>query len=449
MNGEPAAAESLPLIAIVGRPNVGKSALFNRIVGRRQALVQGLPGTTRDRNYADAEWRGRAFRVVDTGGLLGEQLEGPYADEVSGQVRRALEEADAICFVLDVQQGVLAADEDVAAILRGAAQPVYVVANKADNAVLATAAAECYGLGLGEPRALSAHHGLGVAELLDHIVEWLPRLAAPTRTTVCNLAIVGRPNVGKSSLVNSLLQEERMIVSAVPGTTRDAVDTPVIFDGKRIVLVDTAGIRRRGRVQPGVEKASVRRARAAVGRADVVAVLLDGGEEIAAQDQHIIGIALEAGTGIVLVVNKTDLLRGDAEGRERRRRQLRWRTRFVSWAPVVWTSALDGENLDELLRTAITVAAERRRRVSTAEFNALIQRATLEHPPATVRGRPIKFFYASQVAVEPPTFVFFVTSPQDIHFSYERYLQRRIRAEFGFLGSGLRLILRARGVRRG
>lgn len=451
---EPSSADQestavLPLLAIVGRPNVGKSTIFNRLVGRRKAIVQNLPGTTRDRNYDEAEWNGSRFRIVDTGGLLGEQLTGPYATSVAEQVRAAMQEADAICLIVDVQSGIVPADEDVAAVLRGASQPIFVVANKADNDRLEAGAVEFFALGLGEPHPISAVHARGVGDLLDLIVHALPRVTVGVATVACNLAIVGRPNVGKSSIVNALLHEERMIVSPVPGTTRDAVDTPVDFNGQRIVLVDTAGIRRRGRVEEGVEKQSVSRARAAIDRTDVVAVVLDGGEDISSQDQHIMGMALDAYRGVIIVVNKIDLLRGDEEARDRRERQLRWRRRFAPWAPVVWMSALDGDNLEELLSVAVSVAEERRRRVSTGRLNALVKRATIAHPPATLKGRAVKFFYATQANVEPPTFVFFVNFPEAIHFSYERYLQRRIREEFGFTGSALRLVFRKRGEANG
>jgi len=281
--------------------------------------------------------------------------------------------------------------------------------------------------------------------LLDELVAGLPRGSAPEATAACRLAIVGRPNVGKSSIVNAILGEERMIVSQVAGTTRDAVDTPVDFEGARVVLVDTAGIRRRGRVEPGVEKASVRRAQAAITRADVVAVVIDGAEDITAQDQHVVGMALEAWKGVVIVVNKTDTLKGEAETRERRQRQLRWRSRFIPWAPVVWTSALSGEGLPDLLRAALRVADARRKRIPTAQINALVRRAAIEHPPATFHGRPIKFFYATQAEIEPPTFVLFVNYPEALHFSYERYLLKELREAFGFEGAALRLVLRKRG----
>ena len=291
-----APTNALPTVAIVGRPNVGKSTLFNRLVRRRQAIVRGEPGTTRDRNYAVAEWRGQQFTVVDTGGLLGEQLTGPFADSVAEQVEQAIGESDAIIFVVDVQAGPLPADEDVARLLRQARQPVTVCANKADNDSLLAAKSQFYGLGLGDPMAISAHHGRWIDDLLDLVTASLAVAEPREEDQVnCRLAIIGRPNVGKSSLVNALLRDERMIVSEVPGTTRDAVDTQLIFGDTRVSLVDTAGIRRRGRVAPGIERASVRRAGSAVRRADVAAVVIDANEGITAQDQHVLGMALDEG----------------------------------------------------------------------------------------------------------------------------------------------------------
>ena len=434
----------LPLVAIVGRPNVGKSALFNRIVGRRKAIVEDEAGTTRDRNYAEADWWGRPFRVVDTGGLLGEAVSGPYATPISEQVGQALGEADAICLVVDVRDGLLAFDQDVAALLREASQPVFVVGNKADSVELEPAASEFYALGLGEPMAVSALHGRGIGDLLDRVMAVLPEVTVEEGSLICKLAIVGRPNVGKSSIVNRILDEERMIVSATPGTTRDAVDTEVEFEGKRYLLIDTAGLRRRGKVEPGVERASVVRARRAIDRADVVAVVMDSGENVAAQDQHVLGMALDVHRGVVLTLNKSDLLAEDAEAIERRSRQLQWRARFVPWAPAIWTSAAQGSNLDLLLRTATTVAEERRRRVGTGELNALIKRSLREHPPGAIHGRAVKIYYATQVGIEPPTFHFFVNFPDGVHFSYQRFLERQIRETFGFEGAAIRMVLRGR-----
>ena len=438
-------ANVLPTVAIVGRPNVGKSTLFNRLVRRRQAIVRGEPGTTRDRNYATTEWRGQHFSVIDTGGLLGEQLSGPFADSVAEQVEQALSEADAIVLVVDVQVGPLPADEDVAALLREASQPVTVCANKADNDVLAAEASQFFGLGLGEPVAISAHHGRWIDDLLDRVTENLA-VAEPMETddVACRLAIVGRPNVGKSSLVNAILRDERMIVSEVPGTTRDAVDTLLSFDGKRVSLVDTAGIRRRGRVEPGIERASVRRAGAAVRRADVSAVVIDAHEGVTSQDLHVLGMALDDGAGIVIVMNKSDLVDAEDGLRNSRERQLAGRARFVNWAPIVWISALNGDAVDSVVAAALHVATARRQQIPTPRLNALLRQAQVERPPATHRGKRIRFYYGVQTDAAPPAFTFFVNYPEAVHFSYERYLMGRIRRAFGYEGTPLRCILRGR-----
>ena len=428
---------ALPTVAIVGRPNVGKSTLFNRLVRRRQAIVRGEPGTTRDRNYATTEWRGQHFSVIDTGGLLGEQLTGPFADSVAEQVEQAIAEADAIVLVVDVQAGALPADEDVAALLREAQQPVTVCANKADNDVMASAATQFYGLGLGEPVAISAHHGRWIDDLLDRVTSDLA-VAEPTETddVACRLAIVGRPNVGKSSLVNALLRDERMIVSEVPGTTRDAVDTLLSFD--------TAGIRRRGRVAPGIERASVRRAGAAVRRADVSAVVIDAHEGVTSQDLHVLGMAMDDGAGIVIVMNKSDLVDAEDGLRNSRERQLAGRARFVNWAPIVWISALTGDAVDSVVAAALHVAEARRQRIPTPRLNAMLRQAQVERPPATYRGKRIRFYYGVQTEYAPPTFTFFVNYPDAVHFSYERFLMGRIRQTFGFEGTPLRCVLRGR-----
>ena len=435
----------LPTVAIVGRPNVGKSTLFNRLVKRRQAIVRGEPGTTRDRNYATTEWRGQHFSVIDTGGLLGEQLTGPFADSVAEQVEQALMEADAIVMVVDVQVGPLPADEDVAALLREARQPVTVCANKADNDALASEAAQFFGLGLGDPVAISAHHGRWIDDLLDKVTSELA-VAEPLESeeVECRLAIVGRPNVGKSSLVNALLRDERMIVSEVPGTTRDAVDTLLSFGGQRVSLVDTAGIRRRGRVEPGIERASVRRAGAAVKRADVSAVVIDANEGVTSQDLHVLGMALDDGAGIVIVMNKSDLVDAEDGMRNSRERQLAGRARFVSWAPIIWVSALTGDAVDSVVAAALHVAEARRQKVPTPRLNAMLRQAQVERPPATYRGKRIRFYYGVQTEEAPPAFTFFVNYPDAVHFSYERFLMGRIRRAFGFEGTPLRCVLRGR-----
>ena len=438
-------ASELPTVAIVGRPNVGKSTLFNRLVRRRQAIVRDEPGTTRDRNYGDAEWRGRHFTVIDTGGLLGEQLTGPYAEPVADQVEQAVSEADAIVLVVDVRSGVLPADAEVAELLRRVEQPVTVCVNKADNAAQMQGVGEFFELGLGEPIAVSAHHGRYIDDLLDRVAADLPQHAPRAAEGAdCRLAIIGRPNVGKSSLVNAIVRDQRMIVSAVPGTTRDAVDTALTFEGRSVVLVDTAGIRRRGRVEPGIERASVRRAGAALRRADVAAIVIDAQQGITSQDQHVIGMALEEGAGIVLVMNKLDLLAEEEGLRNSRERQLAGRARFVPWAPIVWVSALSGEAIDSVVSAALHVAEQRRVRVPTPRLNAMLRQAVIARPPATLRGRPIKFFYATQTEIEPPTFLFFLNYPEGLHFSYERYLIRKIREAFGYDGAAIRCRFRAR-----
>ncbi len=438
-------ANALPTVAIVGRPNVGKSTLFNRLVRRRQAIVRGEPGTTRDRNYATTEWRGQHFSVIDTGGLLGEQLTGPFADSVAEQVEQALAEADAIVLVVDTQSGPLPADEDVARLLREARQPVTVCANKADNDALAAEASQFFGLGLGEPVAISAHHGRWIDDLLDRVTDGLA-VAEPLEAddTACRLAIIGRPNVGKSSLVNALLRDERMIVSEVPGTTRDAVDTMLSFGGQRVSLVDTAGIRRRGRVAPGIERASVRRAGAAVRRADVSAVVIDAYEGVTSQDLHVLGTAMDEGSGIVIVMNKSDLVDEQDGLRNSRERQLAGRARFVNWAPIVWVSALNGDAVDSVVAAALHVAEARRLQVPTPRLNAMLRQAQMERTPSTYRGKRIRFYYGVQTSSAPPTFTFFVNYPEGVHFSYERYLMGRVRRAFGFEGCPLRCVLRGR-----
>lgn len=438
-------ANALPTVAIVGRPNVGKSTLFNRLVRRRQAIVRGEPGTTRDRNYATTEWRGQHFSVIDTGGLLGEQLTGPFADSVADQVEQALSEADAIVLVVDTQSGPLPADEDVARLLREARQPVTVCANKADNDALAAEASQFFGLGLGEPVAISAHHGRWIDDLLDRVTDGLA-VAEPLDAddTACRLAIIGRPNVGKSSLVNALLRDERMIVSEVPGTTRDAVDTMLSFGGQRVSLVDTAGIRRRGRVAPGIERASVRRAGAAVRRADVSAVVIDAYEGVTSQDLHVLGTAMDEGSGIVIVMNKSDLVDEQDGLRNSRERQLAGRARFVNWAPIVWVSALTGDAVDSVVAAALHVAEARRLQVPTPRLNAMLRQAQMDRTPSTHRGKRIRFYYAVQTSSAPPTFTFFVNYPEGVHFSYERYLMGRVRRAFGFEGCPLRCVLRGR-----
>lgn len=437
---------SRPVVALVGRPNVGKSALFNRMLGGRKALVEEIAGTTRDRLYGDVEWREREFRLVDTGGLLLDESP-PYSALIRRQVEIAIEEAQVILFVVDAKEGLTAADLDVADVLRRTAKPVLLLANKAESGSRREAAVQFYELGLGEPIPVSAHHGQGVADVMDMVVEMAPASPAVEAAEALAIAIVGRPNVGKSMLLNAILGEERVIVSDEPGTTRDSIDTPFQFQEQELLLLDTAGIRRRGRVQRGVEKHSVLRAERAVERADVALLLMDAGEGVAAQDTHIAGLIADAYVGLVLVVNKWDLIDPAPTFRKQFERVVRHRMRFAPWAPLCFISAKEGMGIDGLLAEALKVGEERRKRVSTGELNAVVQRTIGERGPPSVGGRKLKVLYCTQVQAAPPTFVFFVNDASLLHFSYRRYIENRLRRVFGFAGTPLRLVFKGRGER--
>jgi GTP-binding protein len=458
---------SLPVVAIVGRPNVGKSTLFNRLVGERAAIVEDVAGTTRDRTYGTADWRGRHFTVVDTGGL---ELEpGSHIEErVQDQARVAIEEADLILFVVDVTSGIAPLDHEVADRLRRTSKPVILVANKADNPRREAEAVEFYALGFDPTITVSAQHGRDTGDLADEIVDRLPpKNDAETETErdasadgdlteeelaelaevempPPRVAIVGRPNTGKSTFVNKVLGQERMIVSDVPGTTRDPVDSAVELDGEPMILVDTAGIRRRGAIDRGIERYSVLRAMKAIDRCDVAVVMTDATEGYTAQDAHVAGYVLDAGKGIVLVLNKWDAVEKEGHTADERLKSLRREAPYLSWADIVFASAQTGQRVERVLREARRVAEERYRRVPTGELNRVVSDAVRAHQPAHVRNRLPKIFYATQVAVAPPTFVIFVNDPELIHFSYKRYLENRIREEYGFLGTPIRLIFRQR-----
>ncbi len=436
---------SLPVVAIVGRPNVGKSALFNRIAGGRIALVEDIPGTTRDRVYAQTEWRGRAFRLVDTGGL---EAEGRFSDLVRRQVEAAIAEASVILFVVDAKEGLTAADLEVADLLRRAERPVLLLANKVENPEREQSIVQFYELGLGEPIPVSAHHGRGVADVLDIVVDILPPPAAekpPEAAQVLRIAIVGRPNVGKSMLVNAILGEERVIVSDIPGTTRDAVDTALLFDGRPVILIDTAGLRRPGKRGTGIERHAALRSRRAIERADVAFAVFDLLEGFTAQDAHIVGYVIEATKGLVVVGNKWDLVRGiEGVTKESIARAVRARLRFAPWASLAIVSALERTGVRELLTEAWRIREERARRIDTGPLNQAIRRAVAERPPPSVRGRRAKILYVTQPEVDPPTFVFFVNDPAAVHFSYRRFLENTIRRAFGFDGTAIRLVFRGR-----
>jgi len=450
-----------PIVALVGRPNVGKSTCFNRIVGQRRAIVEDLPGTTRDRLYGDAEWNGVPFSVVDTGGLeilessqrrgSGQQVEPlstasvGFIEEIRQQAEAAIAEADVIVMLVDVLDGPTPADDDVADVLRRADKPVIVAANKADNEQRRHAAYEFYALGLGEVFAISALHGTGMGELLDQIVASLPVVEEEEEPEALKIALVGRPNVGKSSLLNKLLGEERAIVSAIPGTTRDATDTYLTWEGKPVLLIDTAGIRRRGRVERGIEKYSVLRAMKAISRADVAILLLDAQDLVTAQDAHVAGYIQEEMRSIIVLVNKWDLITKDTYTMDAYTKQIRADLKFLDYVPVLFISALTGQRVHKVLPLALQVYEERMVRIPTSELNRLVEDATIRHSPPHKAGKRLKFYYATQASVDPPTFVFFVNDTRLVHFSYERYLENQIRRRYGYLGTPLKLLFRSRG----
>ena len=434
----------IPLVALVGRPNVGKSRLFNRLIGERKAIVEDVPGTTRDRLYGRYDWGGREVALVDTGGLLTGAAE-DMARAVMAQAGVAIEEADVLVLVVDGRDGVMPVDIDIAARLRQSGKPVVLAVNKADNKAQMDEAVIFHALALGDPIAISAERGLGTGDLLDAIDERLPPPSEdPTDADSTRLAIVGRPNVGKSSIVNALLGTERVVVSPKPGTTRDAVDTELKHHGRTIVLIDTAGIRRRGRIEQGIEKYSVLRAHRAIDRADVAALVVDATELLAAQDAHIAGFVEEEGKGLVVVVNKWDLIEKTGTTINEFERALREQLKFVDYAPIIFVSALTKQRLPNILDIAQSVAAERRKRIPTGQLNEVVRWAVADYQPPARQGKRVQILYATQVAVEPPTFVFFVNDPELIHFSYRRFLENRLRERFGFMGTPIRLSFRAR-----
>ncbi|MCC6943973.1 MAG: ribosome biogenesis GTPase Der [Thermomicrobiales bacterium] len=438
-----------PIVAIVGRPNVGKSTLFNRLVGERQAIVEDEPGTTRDRVYGTADWRGIDFTIVDTGGLQDEsEISGSSHTEIARrtreQARSAIDEADVVVFLVDTKSGLTAGDYDVADLLRRTDKPTILVANKADNLSRRDDVVEFFSLGLGDPVAISSIHGTGTGDLLDLIVEALPEVEEIEETEGPKIAIVGRPNVGKSRLLNALLGEERAIVSDVPGTTRDSLDTVVMWEGQPVTLIDTAGIRRRGRVETGIEQFSVLRSMRAIDRSDVVLMVIDATEPFTAQDMHIAGYVEDQKKGIVIVLNKWDLIDKGPTTMEEFREESRDALAFMPYAPLVFISAKYGQRVDQVMATALDVVTERERHVSTAQLNKMLREAVAAHPPPSKHGKYIKFYYATQADVAPPTFIFFCNEPKMIHFSYRRYLENQLRQEFGFIGSPVRISFRGR-----
>lgn len=454
-----------PLVAIVGRPNVGKSTLFNRLAGERLAVVSDIPGTTRDRLVAEAEWQGIVFDVVDTGGIEPLTRMGgtephtgvlaadsaPFIAQMRAQAEMAIAEADAVIFMCESRLGITAADREVADILRRAqtrrpdgtlTPPVLLAVNKTENLTGEQAAYAFYELGMGDPYPISALHGTGVAELLDALVAALPPAPPKVETEAVKIAIVGKPNVGKSSLLNRLLGEERVIVSPVPGTTRDAIDTPLTYAGQPLILIDTAGVRRRGAIEPGVEKWSVLRTFKAIARADVALLVVDALEPFSQQDAHIAGYILDEFKSVVVVVNKWDAVKKDTHTMEEYTRRIRSTLHFLDYVPVLFVSAKTGQRCHQILPMALKVQAERLVRIPTSELNRLVRDAVARHAPPSQAGRQLKISYAAQVRTDPPTFLFHVNDPELAHFTYRRYLENQIRAHYPFTGTPLRLSFR-------
>ena len=451
---------ALPIVAIIGRPNVGKSSLFNRILGRRHAIVSEVAGTTRDRLMAEAQWDDRRFILIDTGGLESNP-EGPIREKVQEQADMALYSADVIVFVTDVMEGLTHGDEDVAQRLRRTSKPVILAANKADNDNRELAAPDFFSLGLTDPLPVSAFHNFGIYELMDRIVSHFPALpeqqepeeegpeaesSAPASAGELKLAIVGRTNVGKSMLLNAILGQERSIVSQTAGTTRDALDTSVAYEGRDLVIIDTAGIRRPGQVQRGIEKYSVIRAVSAVNRCDIALLVIDASELATAQDAHIAGLAWEMCRGLIVVVNKWDL----AEDDDRASRawavaRVQERLHFMSYVPICFTSALNAQGIGDLMQTALALWRERLRFVPSRELQYMLADALAGHAPPPVkrqRNRRLRISRLRQVDVNPPTFVFAVDNPKLVHFTYQRYLENRLRSTFGFDHTHLRLLFK-------
>jgi GTPase len=447
-----------PLVALVGRPNVGKSTLFNRIVGRRLAVVSEKAGTTRDRLYAEGEWGGQSFMLVDTGGI--EVTEGRHTDPLSElseqflpairqQASVAIQDADIIVQVVDGQSGLTSADQEVANILRRSQKPVIVAANKLESSKLSDNAYEFYELALGEVFPVSALHGTGTGDLLDAIIEAIPPVDFDVEEDdSIKIAILGKPNAGKSTLLNKLIGEERVIVSPIPGTTRDAIDSRLVRDGEEFTLIDTAGIRRRGKVEPGVEKYSVLRAIKALQRADVALMLIDAEQGITAQDTHIAGMISEERCGAVVLVNKWDLIEKDTYTLHEYEQHLRYALNFMPYVPIIFISAHTGQRVNKILDMVLTVNEARYQRISTADLNKLIRDVAVKHPPPSKGGIRVKFFYATQASVAPPTFVFFVNKPDWVHFTYQRFIENQLRELYPFVGTPIRMIFRARSEDR-
>jgi GTP-binding protein len=436
-----------PIVAVVGRPNVGKSTLFNKIAGRRIAIVEGTPGVTRDRIYTEAEWNGCHFTLIDTSGLE-QASKDKLLSEMRAQAQIAIDAADVIVFVTDVRVGVTADDAEISTMLKHSGKPIIVVTNYADTiGEIPAQFYEFYDLGLGDPVLASAMHGKGVGDLLDKIVELLPNDAEKTEEEedeVIKIAVVGKPNAGKSSLINKILGENRLIVSDTPGTTRDSIDTDVVNDDRRFLLIDTAGMRKRGKIEKNLEKYSVIRSLAAIERADVVLAMIDGTEGISEQDAKIAGYAHDNGKAVVITVNKWDIVEKDGKTQQEFKRSISKRLPFMLYAPVIFVSALTGHRMSQVFKMAEYVYRQSSLNVSTSALNEIIIESVARKQPPSDKGKRLKIYYATQVGIRPPTFALFVNNDKLMHFSYERYIENQIRQVFQFDGTRIKIVLKNR-----
>lgn len=440
---------SKPIVAIVGRPNVGKSTLFNALAGEKLSIVEDTPGVTRDRIYADSSWLDRVFTIVDTGGIEPESQD-IILSQMREQAQLALMSADVVLFLVDVRQGLVDADAKVADMLRKSQKPVILVVNKVDDfQKMMPDIYEFYRLGIGDPHPVSATLKLGIGDMLDELVELLPpKGAGEEEDDRVKVAVVGKPNVGKSSLVNKLLGKDRVIVSDIAGTTRDAIDTVIKYHGKEYVFIDTAGMRRKSKVKETIERFSVIRALSATDRADVVVLMIDATEGVTEQDAKIAGIAHEKGKGLLIAVNKWDAIEKDDKTMYKFRDEVMRVLSFVPYAKIIYISALTGKRVDQIYAEIDAIVEERRRRIATGVLNEIVMEAVAMNEPPSDKGRRLKVLYASQVGTEPPTFVVFINDKKLMHFSYRRYLENQIRQAFGFEGTPIRMVMRERGESR-
>lgn len=434
---------SKPIVAVVGRPNVGKSTLFNQIGKKRLSIVDDMAGVTRDRIYMDATWLNREFTLIDTGGIEIKTAD-KILNEIKIQAQIAVEEADAIIFVVDGRAGLTSADEDIAKLLRGSKKPIILAVNKIDGVNLEQEIYEFYNLGLGEPIGISASNALNLGDLLDAVIKTFPESDSEVRDVdEIRIAVIGRPNVGKSSLVNKLLGEERVIVSDIPGTTRDAIDTHFFMDGTKFTLIDTAGMRRKSKIEDAVERYSVIRSLRAIDRADVVLMLIEAPVGVTEQDKKIAGYAHDSGKGCVIVVNKWDIFPNKHDRSTNRfTDNLRERLGFLQYAPVVYVSALTGQRVDRVTELVKFVAEQQSMRIQTSVLNELIRDAVAVNPPPSKKGKAAKIFFVTQADICPPRFIIFVNEPELLHFSYLRFIENRLRESFGFEGTPLKFAVR-------